>query len=353
MIHQTQKTPGADTNMSFARYCAAMLLAAALGCVALSCSESPPQPAAGYPAPGEMRLIAATPLEGTPEETTSAENAPEAVQDGNLIRNGNFQNWWAGVSYPDGFSGAGDATTIRVRRAPDQGVIQEWLTSDSEEPVDRLFHTLVSGIRPQTPYRIEVTAASPEGAAVGISVFEWPEDSDENAELLEWPELILVALAPGEKQTLSRVFRSYKSSRIAIATHGIGVSMYPAAVQWISWRLTESSETEDMALPYRTPRFAFSQPRRLPKEITLRPDETYTINGWYVASQRIPVHYTLNGEVREADYVQRPDLDKDYRDYPHRTGWRIVLKGNALAPKNTLVISFNGEDRTKTTILVK
>lgn len=198
-----------------------------------------------------------------------------------------------------------------------------------------------------------MTAASPEGAAVGISVFEWPEDSDENAELLEWPELILVALAPGEKQTLSRVFRSYKSSRIAIATHGIGVSMYPVSVQWLSWRLTESSETDDMAFPYRTPRIAFSQPRRLPKEITLRPDETYTINGWYVASHPIPVRYTLNDQNYEAEYGQRPDLEKDYADYPYRTGWRIVLKGDSLEPKNTLVINFNKEDRARAIVHVK
>ncbi len=318
-----------------------LLIAVAFG--ALACRERPAQPAEGYPRPGEMRLVAVTPLE------SPAKVSPE----GNLIVNGDFRNWWAGVMYPEGFRGAEDSDVMRITRAPDEGVIQEWLKDDAEEPVDRLFHTLVSGIRPDTLYRMEVEAVAFEGAMAGISVYDWPDEKAEGGELLEWPEIIQVQAKPGEKQTLSRAFRSGRHSRIAIAAHTSGNTQYPAMIKWISWRLTETDAADDVAKPYRPPKFVLSQPRPWTDEVTVQSGKEVTILGWYVADMPSNVDYVLNGQRFDAEYYPRPDVDNNYPEYTYRSGWRVVLQTAVLAPSNTLSIRFNGEERYSTTILVE
>ncbi|HEX72336.1 MAG TPA: hypothetical protein ENN65_03370 [Candidatus Hydrogenedentes bacterium] len=310
---------------------------------ASACRERPAQPAEGYPKPGEMRLVAVTPLESP---------AP-ASPDGNLIVNGDFRNWWAGVMYPEGFRGAEDSEVMRITRGSEDGVIQEWLKDDTEEPVDRLFHTVVSGIRPDTLYLMEVEAVASEGAMAGISVYDWPDEEAESGDLLEWPEIIQVQAAPGEKQTLSRAFRSGRHTRIAIAAHASGNTEYPAMVKWISWRLTETDAAEDVAKPRRPPKFALSQPRPWSDELTVQSGEELTILGWYIADMPSRVDYVLNGERFDAEYYPRPDVDNNYPEYTYRSGWRVVLQTAVLAPSNTLSIRFNGEERYSATILVE
>lgn len=285
---------------------------------------------------------------------TPLESPAPPPPDANLIVNGDFRNWWAGVMYPEGFGGAEDSEVMRVTRGPEQGVIQEWLKDDSEEPVDRLFHTVVSGIRPDTLYLMEVQAVASEGAMAGISVYDWPDDEDaESGDLLEWPEIIQIQAMPDEKQTLSRAFRSGRHTRIAIAAHTSGNTQYPAKVKWISWRLTETDAAGDVAKPRRPPKFALSQPRPWSDELTVQSDGELTILGWYIADIPSRVDYVLNGAQFDAEYYPRPDVDNNYPAYTYRSGWRIVLQATVLAPSNTLSIRFNGEERYSATILVK
>lgn len=176
----------------------------------------------GYPKAGEMRLVSM--------------DRQEAEVDGtNLIRNGDFKQWWAGAPVPNGFSQPAEAVAKveQLQSGDVQGLGQVWLTPDRERLLDAMLRTESAPLEEGKSYELEVTAASVPGRVASLSL--WSR-GPEGWVLMADNFLTLQPQNMGLK-TYRKAFTATTSGPVAVAASSSGV-ITEDAVAWLEWRLT-------------------------------------------------------------------------------------------------------------------
>ena len=143
-------------TLTLGRVAALGLLAHCLGCGG--------EPAENLPPPGSMQVISVTPV--------------PVREEPNLIQNGDFSVWWAGAPANEGF-GAPNPVQSVVRREWDGRqwlARQTWSRFDSPEPAVRLFRVAVTGLQPNSWYRLMVNTVGKVDAAISVSVYTQLQD---------------------------------------------------------------------------------------------------------------------------------------------------------------------------------
>jgi len=325
--------------MMLARRSTPSIVVIGLALMGMSCGNPPSEPS-DYPKPGEMRVVSI--------EEIMIEKTPV-----NLIANGSFNEWYSGAPMPTGFVAPKDPaiSSIQRRNSPDGPgrylVEQVWSQSDASAPPSELFHTVVKGLKPDTAYRLEVNAVPVDNATVSISVWELKSAKELGG---RWPNLIETGLE--ENGNPANTFATNKTGAILIAAHANDRTEFPAQVLWREWRLTEAPE-DLTAEPVRAelpPKLVMSKPSTILGHIELKPGEDLVCSGWFIADKDVAITFTLNDREGEASYYSRPDLEKSYSEYAHRTGWTIRVPAGELEATNTLTI-FVGGKKERTTVV--
>lgn len=327
-------------KMKSAKHGMRLITAIGLSCLGASCGNPPSQPP-DYPKPGEMRVVSI--------EKIAVDNVPQ-----NLITNGDFSEWYVGAPMPTGFSAPKDPAVSSIQRGDPQGgpgqhaAEQTWRQSDAEAPPAELFHTVVKGLKPNTVYRLAVNALPADSTTVSISVWELKSAKEIGG---RWPDLIEIGSAE-ESRSSANTFVTNRTGTLLIAAHANARTEFPAQVLWREWRLTEAVEDESATpvraeLPYK---LVMSKPSTILGRIELKPGEDLVCSGWFIADKAIAITYTINDLKGEPSYHSRPDLEKSYSEYAHKTGWTIRIPAAELKNTNTLTI-FVGDKKERATLV--
>lgn len=199
------------------KLCLMALVALLLGCGRETGVE-------GYPPPGQMRVI-------------SIERIEEP--DTNLLKNGDFANWWSGAPVADGFF-APQVEGVRMEQVRAEGrtgnsVLQTWSSPESELAPERLFHTVVNNLLPRNDYQLEVMASGSHAGIVRIEVWEVDAPGVGQTPL---PTAYLT-LCPGRNQAKSYIlpFSTGDSGRFLIAARCASMTGEDASVVWHEWHV--------------------------------------------------------------------------------------------------------------------
>jgi glycosyltransferase involved in cell wall biosynthesis len=74
------------------------------------------------------------------------------------------------------------------------------------------------------------------------------------------------------------------------------------------------------------------------------------VQGWYVAMTRHKVEISVNGEKVPVCEQDRPDLAKQFEEYPNRIGFKAFLPSTKLKSANTVEVKMDGELRWAETV---
>lgn len=182
-------------------------------------------------APGSMELVAVTPV-------AASGNAPAE----NLLRNGDFREFWAGAPAPTGFTLPGADGASRVRRGVGHkdragsnfSAVQTWDRPDAGMGLTHRFGTQVTGLKPATAYRVEVVADGSVGVLASIGAFQ--SEGDDVVELA--PRVLPVTGGIGLKSFVGH-FVSQRGGNHTLTSLLASAENMPATVTWYDWRLTE------------------------------------------------------------------------------------------------------------------
>jgi len=189
---------------------------------AVGCSDGPRLPD-GAPAPGTMRVVSMEPLD-------------RPVDTGNLIKNGSFEEWWAGAPTPNGFLPPEDGGAKFRRVAGQTGnfyLEQIWTRDDNPQSLMAMFHTETAELSSGQTYVLEVTAQSAPGRVIGISL--WQEEEGGWERLAE--NLLTLQPTVGVVKTYRETFVARGNGRLALSVDGAGTTGEARAADWFSWRL--------------------------------------------------------------------------------------------------------------------
>lgn len=204
--------------------------AAILALAALAGCGAPSGPAAGFPAPGELQVVAIRPVAADRGES--------------LLPNGSFEDFYAGAFAPTGpyIHPAPDLGHSAIRRADAPvadgrfAVAQQWTASDWQDAVDDLFGAEIGGLRPNTFYTFSAQADPGDGAGGTIMLY-YIRDAGGYEPFHE----IEVPPGPGYK-TLSATFNTGPYTRVRVATLGPWQEgAYPSTIHWDDWRLARAT----------------------------------------------------------------------------------------------------------------
>lgn len=181
----------------------------------------------GYPAPGEMQVV-------------SMERLEQQAGRGNLLRNGDFRDWWAGAPVPNGFLPP-DPELSTVAKIPDasvSGLMQSWSSPLRETELESSLRAETAALEQGKSYILEATAVSTPGQLPALSL--WQRDDAGTWRPFQRDILILQPSAMGTK-TYRRSFVASASGPAMLASTSSGTGLPDQAVGWLEWRLTAST----------------------------------------------------------------------------------------------------------------
>jgi len=199
------------------RYSASLLAGVCLA----GCGGTPEPLLPDLPKPGTMITLSVQPLAPAPVETA----AP------NLLKDGDFQAWWAGAPAPKALT-APDAAFSKLERVQ-AGVKQVWDASDTYEDLAVRARARIESL-PPGEYEIELTATGPAAATVSVGL--WLDDPSGAVELDD--DFIQIPPAPGlVKRYTKRVTLGAPGSLLLTAHAGLGL-VRGAEITWGGWRVS-------------------------------------------------------------------------------------------------------------------
>lgn len=197
------------------------VLALLAGVCLAGCGGTPEPLVPDLPAPGTMVTLSVQPLAAA----TVQRAAP------NLLKDGDFQAWWAGAPAPKALT-APDAAFSRLERVQ-TGVKQVWEASDTYEDLAVRTRARVENL-PPGEYEIEVTATGPTAATVSVGL--WLDDPSGAVELDD--DFIQIPPAPGlVKRYTKRITLGAPGSLLLTAHAGLGL-VRGAEITWGGWRVS-------------------------------------------------------------------------------------------------------------------
>lgn len=150
------------------------MIAAVLACLPLAACGKGASKDDALPKAGEMKLISLT-------EAAAPDHA-------SLLRNGDFDDWYAGAAGPEGLQ-LPDSKFSKIVRWEQLGVgvksryqaNQIWTQDDAGLAPDKLFGIFGDGLQPDTTYTLRAVATSKkeEGTNAHLSVYEVHDDQHE------------------------------------------------------------------------------------------------------------------------------------------------------------------------------
>jgi len=190
------------------------------------------------PAPGTMKVLSMAPM-------------VRAQSDANLIRNGDFSDFWAGAPGPTGFGFSAAAAISRLERAPapDSGtqefrVKQTWDNSDVRLTPRERFHTVAEQLEPNRRYCLTVTAEAEPGTLAAIDI----HDAAENGVRIASNAVRVLDTGEGPQEG-TYCFKAPASGSVIISAHSLPGMAIPAAVYWDAWKLSEAPVPEAEPTP--------------------------------------------------------------------------------------------------------
>lgn len=200
-----------------------LVLAGLLAGVFLAgCGGTPEPLLPDLPKPGTMVTLSVQPL----APPTPVEKAAP-----NLLKDGDFQAWWAGAPAPKALT-APDAAFSKLERVQ-AGVKQVWEASDTYEDLAVRARARIENL-PPGEYEIELTATGPTAATVSVGL--WLDDPSGAVELDD--DFIQIPPAPGlVKRYTKRVTLGAPGSLLLTAHAGLGL-VRGAEITWGGWRVS-------------------------------------------------------------------------------------------------------------------
>jgi len=191
------------------------------GAFLAGCGGTPEPLLPDLPKPGTMVTLSVQPLAPAAVERT----AP------NLLKDGDFQSWWAGAPAPKALT-APDAAFSRLERVQ-AGVKQVWEASDTYEDLAVRARARIENL-PPGEYEIELTAAGPTAATVSVGL--WLDDPSGAVELDD--DFIQIPPAPGlVKRYTKRITLGAPGLLLLTAHAGLGL-VRGAEITWGGWRVS-------------------------------------------------------------------------------------------------------------------
>jgi hypothetical protein len=183
-------------------------------------------PVKGYPKPGEMRLL-------------SMDRQEAEIDNTNLIRNGDFHQWWAGAPVPNGFVQPSEATAMvkPIEAGDTKGIFQIWKTNERERQLEEMLRTESAPLEAGKTYTLEVTAASASGRLVTLDIWSRAE----GAWLAVEPSFLSLQPQGLGVKTYRKSFTAKTAGPVTIAAASNG-AVSDAPVAWLEWRLTAGGE---------------------------------------------------------------------------------------------------------------
>ncbi|MCC6695737.1 MAG: hypothetical protein IT365_08920 [Candidatus Hydrogenedentes bacterium] len=206
------------------------LLAAGLGC-----GQQPPvSQAADVPPPGTMITVSVTPTEAAPPP--------------NLIQNGDFTAWQADASAPDYFGapdGARGTSVVEPERGEDGAVWavrQTWKESDARDVYTKLFHTWVTGLKPNTRYRFSVRVRNESSNEIVVRAFQYAVRTPAEALVSDDTPQVLARISFGQTEGFEDFGVEFQTGSapfcVLIAPkHTTAASTFPAVCVWDDWTI--------------------------------------------------------------------------------------------------------------------
>jgi hypothetical protein len=193
-----------------------------------SCGKSS-GPGDHYPEPKVMSLI-------------SVESAGELYRSPNLITNGNFSIWPDETSAPEGFSLPPDTKVSKIIRVDARGgegkysADQWWRSSDQNTTYDRLFRTIVPGIKANRVYELSVLALPYYHTTPSLSLIALDNN---NNDVARWTDLIRVTPANGVEQSHTARIKTPHDGSLIIVSHGNDKTRHgdKTRICWLEWEL--------------------------------------------------------------------------------------------------------------------
>jgi hypothetical protein len=190
------------------------------------------------PAPGTMKVLSIAPI-------------VRAQSDENLIRNGDFSDFWAGAPGPTGFGFSAAAAISRLERAPAAGtgarefrVKQIWDNSDARLTPRERFHTVAEQLEPNRRYCLSVTAEAERGTLAAIDI----HDAAENGVRIAANAVRVLDTGEGPQEA-EYCFTAPASGSVIVSAHGLPGMTIPSAVYWDAWKLSEAPVPEAEPTP--------------------------------------------------------------------------------------------------------
>lgn len=205
------------------------LLAAGLGCG----QQSPVPRASDVPPPGTMTTVSVTPIEAA---------AP------NLIQNGDFSAWQTDASAPDYFGAPDSArgtSVIEPERNEDGAVWavrQTWKESDARDVYTKLFHTWVTGLKPNTRYRFSVRVRNDSPNEIVVRAFQYAVRTPAEALVSDDTPQALARISFGQTEGFEEFGVEFQTGNaqfcVLIAPkHTAAASTFPAVCVWDDWTI--------------------------------------------------------------------------------------------------------------------
>jgi len=172
-------------------------------------------------------------------QVVSVERVEEAVDTGNLLRNGDFHQWWAGAPVPNGFMPP-SPDYAQVQRVEDEGthvLVQGWLKAEREPDLESCLRASSGALEEGKRYEVELSAAATPGRVVSLDL--WQQAKDGLGQLVE-PDLLQLQPSQSAIKTYRATFTAKQAGPAALAASAMGAGMPESAVAWLEWRLSRA-----------------------------------------------------------------------------------------------------------------
>lgn len=172
-------------------------------------------------------------------QVVSIERLEAAVDTGNLLRNGDFHQWWAGAPVPNGFLPP-SAEYAQVQRVEEEGthvLVQAWLKSEREPDMESCLRASAAPLEEGKLYEVELSAAAVPGRVVSLDL--WQQAKDGVWQLVE-PDLIQLHPSQSAIKTYRATFTAKQAGPAVLAASSMGATIPESAVGWLEWRLSRT-----------------------------------------------------------------------------------------------------------------
>jgi hypothetical protein len=199
------------------------LLALAL----LGCGGAGGAPA-GYPPAGEMRVV-------------KMEKIKEATDTANLLRNGDFRQWWAGAPVPNAFlpPAEGASKIVLLNEGERYAMVQAWAGPVAEATLDATLRTESTPLETGQAYELQVTAVGAAGRRTTLSLWTKSDTGEWQCTL---PNLLTLQPAGTGLKTYRKPFTAKADGPVMISVSGSGTAGEDRMTAWLEWRLTTAQD---------------------------------------------------------------------------------------------------------------